>query len=214
MTENQRQVLAALKEIYKNIGTALRFHNPFELLVATILSAQSTDKQVNKVTQNLFAKYPDAKSIAALTPEQLAKEIKSIGLYKNKSKNIVAASKILVEQYDGQVPNTLEQLVELPGVGRKTANVVLSNAFGIPALAVDTHVFRVANRLKLTDSNDVLTSEKQLTALIPQEDWADAHHWLIWHGRLFCKARKPDCHKCQLHTICLSEENWQRSHTG
>lgn len=214
MTENQRQVLAALKEIYKNIGTALRFHNPFELLVATILSAQSTDKQVNKVTQNLFAKYPDAKSIAALTPEQLAEEIKSIGLYKNKSKNIVAASKILVEQYDGQVPNTLEQLVELPGVGRKTANVVLSNAFGIPALAVDTHVFRVANRLKLTDSNDVLTSEKQLTALIPQEDWADAHHWLIWHGRLFCKARKPDCHKCQLHTICLSEENWQRSHTG
>ena len=214
MTENQRQVLAALKEIYKNIGTALRFHNPFELLVATILSAQSTDKQVNKVTQNLFAKYPDAKSIAALTPEQLAEEIKSIGLYKNKSKNIVAASKILVEQYDGQVPNTLEQLVELPGVGRKTANVVLSNAFGIPALAVDTRVFRVANRLKLTDSNDVLTSEKQLTALIPQEDWADAHHWLIWHGRLFCKARKPDCHKCQLHTICLSEENWQRSHTG
>lgn len=212
MTENQRQVLTALKEIYKNIGTALRFHNPFELLVATILSAQSTDKQVNKVTQNLFAKYPDAKSIAALTPEQLAEEIKSIGLYKNKSKNIVAASKMLVEQYDGQVPDTLEQLIELPGVGRKTANVVLSNAFGIPALAVDTHVFRVANRLKLTDSNDVLTSEKQLTELIPQEDWADAHHWLIWHGRLFCKARKPDCHKCQLHTICLSEENWQRQH--
>lgn len=212
MTENQRQVLAALKEIYKNIGTALRFHNPFELLVATILSAQSTDKQVNKVTQNLFAKYPDAKSIAALTPEQLAEEIKSIGLYKNKSKNIVAASKMLVEQYGGQVPDTLEQLIELPGVGRKTANVVLSNAFGIPALAVDTHVFRVANRLKLTDSNDVLTSEKQLTELIPQEDWADAHHWLIWHGRLFCKARKPDCHKCQLHTICLSEENWQRQH--
>lgn len=212
MTENQRQVLTALKEIYKNIGTALRFHNPFELLVATILSAQSTDKQVNKVTQNLFAKYPDAKSIAALTPEQLAEEIKSIGLYKNKSKNIVAASKMLVEQYGGQVPDTLEQLIELPGVGRKTANVVLSNAFGIPALAVDTHVFRVANRLKLTDSNDVLTSEKQLTELIPQEDWADAHHWLIWHGRLFCKARKPDCHKCQLHTICLSEENWQRQH--
>jgi endonuclease-3 len=213
MTENQQQVLAALKEIYKNIGTALRFHNPYELLVATILSAQSTDKQVNKVTQKLFAKYPDAQAIAALTPEQLAEEIKSIGLYKNKSKNIVAASNMLVEKYNGQVPATMEELVELPGVGRKTANVVLSNAFDVPALAVDTHVFRVANRLKLTDSKDVATSEKQLTALIPREDWSDAHHWLIWHGRLFCKARKPDCHKCQLNQICLSEENTERHQT-
>ena len=159
MTENQRLILAALKEIYKNIGTALRFQNPYELLVATILSAQSTDKQVNKVTKKLSEKYPDAQAIAALTPEELSEEIKSIGLYKAKSKNIVATSRILVEQYDGQVPETLEQLVTLPGVGRKTANVVLSNAFGVPALAVDTHVFRVANRLKLTDSKDVLTSE-------------------------------------------------------
>ena len=115
-----------------------------------------------------------------------------------------------MEQYEGHVPDTLEQLIQLPGVGRKTANVVLSNAFDIPALAVDTHVFRVANRLKLTDSKDVRTSEQQLTALIPQEDWADAHHWLIWHGRLYCKARKPDCARCQLHHLCLSDENTQR----
>ena len=210
MNDNQRQVLDRLKDVYKNVGTALRFKTPYELLVATILSAQSTDKQVNKVTKELFQKYPNAQAISQLTPEELAEEIKSIGLYKNKSKNIVAASKLLVENYDGQVPADREELVKLPGVGRKTANVVLSNAFGIPALAVDTHVFRVANRLKLTDSKDVLTSEEQLTALIPQEDWSDAHHWLIWHGRLFCKARKPNCERCKLNDLCLSEENTLR----
>ena len=202
MTENQAQVLARLKEIYYKMGTALRFHNPYELLVATILSAQATDKQVNKVTKELFQKYPDARAIAALTPEELAEEIKSIGLYKNKSKNIVAASKILVEKYDGQVPQDREKLEELPGVGRKTANVVLSNAFGIPALAVDTHVFRVANRLKLADCPNVECTERELCALIPEEDWADAHHWLIWHGRLFCKARNPLCDRCKLNDLC------------
>ncbi len=206
MNDNQREVLARLKDVYKNVGTALRFKTPYELLVATILSAQSTDKQVNKVTKELFQKYPDAQAISQLTPEELAEEIKSIGLYKNKSKNIVAARKLLVEQ----VPADLDELVKLPGVGRKTANVVLSNAFGIPALAVDTHVFRVANRLKLTDSHDVLTSEKQLMAMIPREDWSDAHHWLIWHGRLFCKARKPNCERCKLNDLCLSEENTMR----
>ena len=210
MNDNQREVLARLKDVYKYVRTALRFKTPYELLVATILSAQSTDKQVNKVTKELFQKYPDAQAISQLTPEELAEEIKSIGLYKNKSKNIVAASKLLVEQYDGQVPADLDELVKLPGVGRKTANVVLSNAFGIPALAVDTHVFRVANRLKLTDSHDVLTSEKQLMAMIPREDWSDAHHWLIWHGRLFCKARKPNCERCKLNDLCLSEENTMR----
>ena len=210
MNDNQSQVLARLKEVYKNVGTALRFKTPYELLVATILSAQSTDKQVNKVTKELFQKYPDAEAISQLTPEELAEEIKSIGLYKNKSKNIVAASKILVEQYGGEVPADQDELVKLPGVGRKTANVVLSNAFGIPALAVDTHVFRVANRLKLTDSKDVLTSEKQLMELIPREDWSDAHHWLIWHGRLFCKARKPNCERCKLNDLCQSEDNTLR----
>lgn len=207
MTENQQRILAALKEFYQETGTALQFHTPYELLVATILSAQSTDKQVNKVTKILFEKYPNVWAIAALTPEQLAEEIKSIGLYKMKSKNIVATSKILTECYHGQVPETLETLITLPGVGRKTANVVLSNAFGIPALAVDTHVFRVANRLKLTDSDNVLKSEKQLMALIPQEDWSCAHHWLIWHGRLYCKARNPNCLNCKLNSFCPAEEN-------
>lgn len=203
MTENQAQVLARLKEIYKDVGTALRFNNPFELLVATILSAQATDKQVNKVTATLFKKYPDAFAMAALTAEELAEEIKSIGLYKNKSKNIVAASKILVEEYDGVVPAEREKLEALPGVGRKTANVVLSNAFGIPALAVDTHVFRVANRLRLVDCPNVECAERELCALIPEEDWSRAHHWLIWHGRLFCKARNPLCERCKLNDLCL-----------
>lgn len=203
MTENQEQVLKRLQELYYNLGTALRFHNPYELLVATILSAQATDKQVNKVTKELFQKYPDAYAIAALTPEELAEEIKSIGLYKNKSKNIVAASKILVEKYAGEVPADRDKLVELPGVGRKTANVVLSNAFGIPALAVDTHVFRVANRLELVHCKNVECAEAELCALIPEKDWADAHHWLIWHGRLFCKARNPLCERCKLNDLCL-----------
>ena len=207
MNDNQKEILLRLKEFYKNIGTALRFHNPYELLVATMLSAQSTDKQVNKVTSKLFDKYPAVEDIALLTDEQLAEEIKSIGLYKNKSKNIIATSKILLEQFDGQVPDNLDDLIKLPGVGRKTANVVLSNAFGVPALAVDTHVFRVANRLKLAQAKDVIETEKQLMALIPQEDWSKAHHWLIWHGRLFCKARKPSCEKCTLNDICLAEEN-------
>ena len=200
MTENQEQVLKRLKELYYNLGTALRFHNPYELLVATILSAQATDKQVNKVTKELFQKYPDAYAIAALTPEELAVEIKSIGLYKNKSKNIVAASKILVEKYAGEIPADRDKLIELPGVGRKTANVVLSNAFGIPALAVDTHVFRVANRLELVHCKNVECAEEELCALIPKEDWADAHHWLIWHGRLFCKAL---CERCKLNDLCM-----------
>ena len=203
MTENQEQVLKRLKELYYNLGTALRFHNPYELLVATILSAQATDKQVNKVTKELFQKYPDAYAIAALTPEELAVEIKSIGLYKNKSKNIVAASKILVEKYAGEIPADRDKLIELPGVGRKTANVVLSNAFGIPALAVDTHVFRVANRLELVHCKNVECAEEELCALIPKEDWADAHHWLIWHGRLFCKARNPLCERYKLNDLCM-----------
>lgn len=204
MTENQALVLDRLEDIYKNFGTALRFHNPYELLVATVLSAQATDKQVNKVTQELFKKYPDAWAMSKLSPEELAEEIKSIGLYKNKSKNIVAASKILVEKYDGIVPPDREKLVELPGVGRKTANVVLSNAFDIPALAVDTHVFRVSNRLKLVDCASVKCAEEKLCELIPEKNWSAAHHWLIWHGRLVCKARNPLCNKCKLSDICLT----------
>ncbi len=204
MTKNQELILKRLQEVYKDLGCALRFKNPFELLVATILSAQATDKQVNKVTLSLFAKYPDAFAIADLTEEELANEIKSIGLYKNKSKNILASSKIIAEQYGGLVPPDREILESLPGVGRKTANVVLSNAFGIPALAVDTHVFRVSNRLGLVDCANVECTEKNLCAIIPKEYWSQAHHWLIWHGRLFCKARNPLCERCKLNDLCPS----------
>lgn len=206
-TMNKKRILEKFKELYPRVGTALRFENPFQLLIATILSAQSTDKQVNKVTEKLFDKYPDAYCLSQMTPEKLAEEIKSIGLYKNKSKNIVAACKILVDKYKGQVPQTREELLELPGVGRKTANVVLSNAFGIPALAVDTHVFRVANRVGLTDSTNPLETEEQLMEVISREEWSDAHHWLIWHGRLVCKARKPECLKCKLASCCKFYNN-------
>jgi endonuclease-3 len=199
---HKEKILALLKACYPEVKSGLRFSNPFELLVATILSAQSTDKQVNKVTQNLFKKYSDAESISRLSPEELAEEIKSIGLYKNKSKNIIATCKMLTESYGGRVPSTLEELMSLPGVGRKTANVVLSNAFNIPAIAVDTHVLRVANRLGLAESDDPLKTEEQLMTVIPREDWSDAHHWLIWHGRLVCKARNPQCEKCRLKDLC------------
>ena len=208
MEEYQGQVLARLKEFYKEVGTALRFSNPLELLIATMLSAQATDKQVNKVTLNLFKKYTSAKDFANVSAEELEEDIKSIGLYKNKSKNIVAACKILVEQYDGEVPCDREKLESLPGVGRKTANVVLSNGFHVPALAVDTHVFRVSHRLGLAAGKDVLKTEKELMELIPQEDWSKAHHWLIWHGRLFCKARNPLCERCMLEDICISRKEF------
>lgn len=199
---NREKILRELKACYPGVKSALKFSNPFELLIATILSAQTTDKQVNKVTLDLFKKYPNAYALSKLSAEELEPKIKSIGLYKNKSKNIIATSKILVEKYQGQVPTTREELITLPGVGRKTANVVLSNAFNIPAIAVDTHVQRVANRLGLAESNNPLKTEEQLMQVIPSEDWSDAHHWLIWHGRLICKARKPECEKCKLNAVC------------
>jgi len=208
MEQYQAQVLARLKEFYKEVGTALRFSNPLELLIATMLSAQATDKQVNKVTLDLFKKYTSAKDFAVVSAEELGEDIKSIGLYKNKSKNIVATCKILVEQYDGEVPCDREKLESLPGVGRKTANVVLSNGFHVPALAVDTHVFRVSHRLGLAKGKDVLKTEQELMALIPEEDWSKAHHWLIWHGRLFCKARNPLCERCMLEDICISKKEF------
>jgi len=208
MEQYQAQVLARLKEFYKEVGTALRFSNPLELLIATMLSAQATDKQVNKVTLDLFKKYTSAKDFAVVSAEELGEDIKSIGLYKNKSKNIVATCKILVEQYDGEVPCDREKLESLPGVGRKTANVVLSNGFHVPALAVDTHIFRVSHRLGLAKGKDVLKTEQELMALIPEEDWSKAHHWLIWHGRLFCKARNPLCERCMLEDICISKKEF------
>ncbi|MDO4281365.1 MAG: endonuclease III [Peptococcaceae bacterium] len=202
MDANQTQILDILDQNYGDIGSGLNFHNPFELLVATILSAQSTDVRVNMVTPGLFAKYPTPFEMSELTEEALAQEINSIGLYRNKSKSIIKTSKNLVEKYQGEVPADREELQELPGVGRKTANVVLCNAFHVPAFAVDTHVFRVSQRLGFAKSKNVEGVEKQLTATIPSELWCDAHHLFIWHGRKICKAQRPLCDECCVKALC------------
>ncbi len=196
------QIIMRLQNQYRGARPGLSYRNAFELLIATMLSAQTTDKQVNAVTAVLFAKIPDAGSLAQLGQEKIEDYIKSCGFYRTKAKNILATCRILTQKYGGKVPRTLEELTALPGVGRKTANVVLSNAFGIPAIAVDTHVFRVANRLGLADANDVLETEKQLMQNIPREKWSNAHHWLIWHGRNVCSARRPGCAVCFLSDIC------------
>ncbi|OUM86079.1 MAG: endonuclease III [Bacillus thermozeamaize] len=197
-----KKILNILEQTYPDAHCELNYRNPFELLIATILSAQSTDQRVNEVTAELFQKYPTPESFLTLSQEELAAEIRGIGLYRNKSKNILKTCRILVEEYNGQVPSDREALESLPGVGRKTANVVLSNAFGVPAIAVDTHVFRVANRLGLADSDDVRETEEQLMRRIPKTKWSQAHHWLIWHGRRICHARNPQCHRCPLLEVC------------
>ena len=213
MDKNEHgKILELLEQHYKDAVTALHYTNPFELLIATILAAQCTDKQVNKVTPGLFQKYPGPNEMAALSPEELGHEIHSCGFYKTKSRNIIRTCGILLEKYDGKVPEDMESLTSLPGVGRKTANVVMSNAFGKDAIAVDTHVFRVSNRLGLADAANVLKTEKQLMENIPQEKWSDAHHWLIYHGRRVCRARKPDCDNCFLQGLCKyrREEQMQK----
>ena len=203
MTEKERKlrILQGLEETYPEAGPELHFTNPYETLVATILSAQCTDKQVNKVTPAVFARYPDADAMAQAEVDDLFPMVKSCG-FKSKAGNIIAACRIISEQYGGQVPDTREALTSLPGVGRKTANVVLSNAFGVPAFAVDTHVFRVSNRLGLCKADTVEETERQMTKLIPEEKWGRAHHWLIWHGRRICKAQRPLCEECPLQEWC------------
>lgn len=195
-------ILDELARLYPHAGTTLKFNSPFELLVATMLSAQSTDKQVNIITEPLFRKYNSPKDFAGLEPQELEKLIKGCGLFRNKSKSIVETSRILVDKFNGEVPQDLESLIKLPGVGRKTANVVLSNAFGKNAIAVDTHVFRVANRLGIADSNTPLGTELHLQEAIPEELWSKAHHWLITHGREVCSARNPKCASCSLQHLC------------
>ncbi|MCS1352784.1 endonuclease III [Mechercharimyces sp. CAU 1602] len=197
-----RKILDSLAQMYPDAHCELDYRNPFELLIATILSAQSTDRQVNKVTKTLFTKYPTPSAFCEVTDVEIAEEIKGLGLYRNKSKNILKTCRILVEDYNGEVPANRKKLEQLPGVGRKTANVVLSNAFDIPALAVDTHVLRVANRLALADSDSPLQTEKQLIRRIPRREWTDAHHRIIWHGRRVCSARKPKCSSCELLPYC------------
>ena len=197
----RREIFRILAAERPDPESELHFSTPFELLVAVMLSAQCTDRQVNKVTEKLFPLFPDAFAIAKLTPDELRPYVASCG-FKSKADNIVATCRILVEKYDGQVPHTMEELTALPGVGRKTANVVMATAFGIPTIAVDTHVFRVSNRLGLAHAKDVLETEKQLMQVIPREDWIKAHHWLIFHGRRVCDARRPACGRCTLAPLC------------
>lgn len=197
-----KKILDILAGLYPEAQCELLFRNPFELLIATILSAQATDKKVNQITPTLFKNYKKPFDFLSLNEADLAEYIKEIGLYKSKSKNILATCRILQEKYDGEVPKEREALEALPGVGRKTANVVLSNAFDIPAIAVDTHVLRVSNRIGLAQSEKVLETEYQLMKRIPKKQWSQAHHWLIWHGRRICTARNPKCEVCPVLIHC------------
>ena len=195
-------ILDRLEETYPDAECALDHKNVFQLIVAVALSAQTTDKSVNLVTPALFEAYPDAFALAAAEPEEVSTYIKRIGMYKTKAKNIVGMAKILVEEHNGQVPEDYDKLVALPGVGRKTANVVLSVGFGHQRIAVDTHVFRVANRIGLVEEKDVLKTELGLMDCIPEERWSRTHHSLIFHGRNCCAARKPDCENCSIAEWC------------
>ena len=202
MKEKVKNILKILDEHYPNVRVALNYTNPLELLIATILSAQCTDERVNQITPYLFKKYPTAKDYATADLKTLEEDIKPTGFYKNKAKHIKECCQVLVEKYHGQVPANLEILTKLPGIGRKTANVVLGNAFDMPGIVVDTHVRRVAKRLGLTKHQDALKIEKDLMQLIPKEKWTKFSLQLTWHGRRICKARKPQCNKCPLHKWC------------
>lgn len=201
---NTMKILGELEKSYGDMGCALDYRTPFELLVATMLSAQTTDVTVNKATEVLFKVYNKPEDFAVLPQEELEKYIKTCGFYKTKAQNIINTSRKIISEHNGKVPDTLEELTKLPGVGRKTANVVLSNAFGKDAIAVDTHVFRVSNRLGLADAKDVEKTEEHLMKNIPKEYWSRAHHWLIWHGRKVCNARKPKCEICPLKEYCTA----------
>lgn len=205
--DDKLSALNLLSEIYADAKPALVFKNEFELLVSVILSAQCTDVRVNLVTKKLFEHYSTPSAIAKMDTALLEEYIKSCGLYKNKAKNIKETSVMLCERFDGKVPSTREELMQLPGVGRKTANVVLSVAFGVPAFAVDTHVFRVSNRIGLANGKTPDEVEAQVTALLPENLWGKAHHWLIYHGRRVCHSQKPDCAGCQLKPYCSFYKN-------
>ena len=196
------KIFDILKQTYPEAECALSHSGMFELLVAVALSAQTTDKSVNVVTPALFEKYPDAGSLASADEEDVREILKRVGMYKTKTKNLLAMSRKLATEYDGKVPDTYDELIKLPGVGRKTANVVLSVGFGEQRIAVDTHVFRVANRIGLVNEKDVLRTELALMEVIPEKRWSEAHHSLIFHGRNCCDARKPKCEVCCISGFC------------
>ena len=195
-------ILATLEEHYAGAKTALNYNSPFELLVAVIMSAQCTDERVNKITARIFPTYNTPEKMAALEQSKLEELIHDCGLFRAKAKNILGTCHKLLIDFNGIIPNNIAELMTLPGVGKKTANVVASVIYGIPAIAVDTHVFRVSHRLGLAKGPDPLAVEQELMKAIPKDKWSDAHHWLIWHGRNICKARKPLCSECVLIELC------------
>jgi len=200
--QKRRQIFERLRAANPNPTTELNYRSPFELLIAVILSAQATDVSVNKATEKLFAVANTPQAMLELGEEGLKAHIKTIGLFNNKAKNIIATCRLLLERFDGQVPDNRKDLESLPGVGRKTANVVLNTAFGHPTLAVDTHIFRVANRTGLAPGKTPLAVEKKLLKVVPKPFLKDAHHWLILHGRYTCTARKPKCDRCLIADLC------------
>lgn len=200
--EQIKEVLDILEDTYPEAECALHHKNVFQLIVAVALSAQTTDKSVNLVTPALFERYPDEQALAEADAEEVSEYIKRIGMYKTKARNIVGMAQKLVSEYGGQVPEDYDALVSLPGVGRKTANVVLSVGFGHQRIAVDTHVFRVANRIGLVHEKDVLKTELSLMERVPEDRWSRTHHSLIFHGRQCCDARKPKCDECPINTLC------------
>ena len=202
-----KEILNRLEHMHPEAQCALDHRNNFELLIAVVLSAQTTDVSVNKVTPALFEKYPDAKSLSQADVSDVENIIRTIGLYKNKTKNIINLSKVLFEDYGGEVPGNFDNLVKLPGVGRKTANVVLAEAFGEQRIAVDTHVFRVSNRIGLTECDNPQKTEEKLMKVLPHESWTRAHHLLIFHGRKCCDARRPKCEECLLSDLCCYYKN-------
>jgi endonuclease-3 len=204
------EIFSRLKKANPKPTTELVYNTPFELLIAVVLSAQATDKSVNIATKKLFQKANTPEKILALGETGLQESIKSIGLYKTKTKNILATCRLLIQHYDSSVPQTREELEGLPGVGHKTANVVLNTAFGEPTIAVDTHIFRLSNRTGLAIGKNVSEVELKLLKFVPKEFHQDAHHWLILHGRYICKARKPECTKCIIENLCDFKEKTSR----
>lgn len=200
--ENKELILGELARLYPDARPALKYSTPYELLVAVILSAQCTDERVNKVTAELFKEHSTPEKMLALSQEELERYIFSCGFYRNKAAHILSASRDIVEKFGGKVPENYDDLRTLAGVGQKTANVVWSVAFGGDAIAVDTHVFRVSNRLGLAHAQNPFKTEEQLKEAIPKSDWSKAHHWLIYHGRRVCKSQKPDCANCTLKELC------------
>ena len=199
-----REIVKRLKNEYPDSKCSLVYDTPFQLLVSTILSAQCTDERVNKVTEKIFPKYPDAKSFSSLSEKQIGKLIFSTGFYNNKAKNIKKMSDIVYDSYNGQIPAEIEELVLLPGVGRKTANVVLGNVFGVPSLVVDTHVTRISNLLNLVKTKNAVVIEKKLCEIVEEKDWSILAHLFIDHGRKICIANRPKCKDCILKDLCPS----------